>query len=310
MSWLYKKVKKQHKTTYYILGFKFTFKRRAEKKILIDIEDFIRRSTSPAQIPQAQGLLRDIQLSALRILLEVDRVCKENDITYWIDFGTLLGAVRHKDFIPWDDDIDICMMRDDYEKFEKIFDKATHDKNLFVELRCHKNGRSNIIKVHHKKFPNIFVDIFPYDFYTSKLNTKGKIELHNKLTKIKADYAKKAPKNKQKQLEFRKRFLAIRDKHIYQNQKPNAKDKPALFWGIDYYHQCPRSVFDYETFFPLSEVEFCGHKFPAPANPDIYLTYVYKDYMALPSSLHYHFDLTQISIDEAIALKKYAKGEL
>ena len=65
--------------------------------------------------------------------------------------------------------------------------------------------------------------------------------------------------------------------------------------------------FDYEEFFPLSEIEFCGHKFSAPADVDLHLTTIYKDYMSLPQSLQYHTDLSQISIEEIMQLKKYVK---
>jgi lipopolysaccharide cholinephosphotransferase len=310
MSWLYRKIKHKYKTSYIICGIKFTFHCSESEKRLIDLDEFVRNMVSADQVPLAQGTLRDIQKSELRMLLEVDRICKEHNIKYWIDFGTLLGAVRHKDFIPWDDDIDIGMMRDDYEKFVEIFNANTSDKNLYAFNMVAPSGNVNIIDICHKEIKGIFIDIFPYDFYTDKLDDNGKQLLHDKISKIKKQHHQKAPKSEQEKQKFRNRFLSIRDKYIYEGKTPDVSQKPALFWGIDYYHKMPRCVFDYETFFPLSEIEFCGHKFPAPADVDLYLTTVYRDYMSLPSSIKYHTDVSSFPLNRVLELKKYAKGEL
>lgn len=74
--------------------------------------------------------LRKVQLAQLEIAKEIKRVCDENDIKYFLDAGTLLGTVRHKGFIPWDDDMDIGMLRKEYDKFVKIAPEKL-EKNYF-----------------------------------------------------------------------------------------------------------------------------------------------------------------------------------
>lgn len=120
--------------------------------------------------------LRNIQLGILEILKDIITVCEEYNIEYFIMCGTALGAVRHKGFIPWDDDLDIGMTRENYERFLKIapnvlpeelfvqtfnsdpntpfyFAKVRKSGTLFIRNYC-KN-----LKMHH----GIYVDVFPYD---------------------------------------------------------------------------------------------------------------------------------------------------
>ena len=117
--------------------------------------------------------LRKVQLEAL---LEVDRICKKFGITYQLFSGTLLGAIRHKGFIPWDDDIDICMLRNDYDRFIEVC-KTELDTTYFLQnYETDKNFIHNITRIrknntialqsacaeldmHH----GIFIDIFPMD---------------------------------------------------------------------------------------------------------------------------------------------------
>lgn len=120
--------------------------------------------------------LRKLQLVQLEILKIVDKISKENNIRYSLYAGTLLGAVRHQGFIPWDDDLDICMPREDYDRFIKIW-KNNHPKGYLMQNKDNSPGftqtftkirkenstyysKYDIGKIYHK---GIFIDIFPID---------------------------------------------------------------------------------------------------------------------------------------------------
>lgn len=118
--------------------------------------------------------LRKLQLVQLEILKYVDDFCTKNKLRYSIAYGTLIGAVRHSGFIPWDDDLDICMPREDYEKFISLWkdtDKyilQNHDTDRefpqgFTKIRKNNTAfiqKTDLNKEYHK---GIFIDIFPYD---------------------------------------------------------------------------------------------------------------------------------------------------
>lgn len=120
---------------------------------------------------------RRLQMVILSIAKEIMQLCEANGITYSMNGGTLLGAVRHKGFIPWDDDLDLCMDRENYERFMKICRTQLDSQKYFIQTMDTEEyygfsfakiqllgteiieDFSNNVPIHH----GIFVDIFPLD---------------------------------------------------------------------------------------------------------------------------------------------------
>ena len=123
--------------------------------------------------------LDEVKKIQLEILAYIDSFCKKNNISYFINYGTLLGAVRHKGFIPWDDDIDISMDREHYNMFIEKFNQDS-SKYKILSLDTDKAYFNNFIKVvdtttkivdnrNYKTFScGVFVDIFPMDKFNDK----------------------------------------------------------------------------------------------------------------------------------------------
>ena len=126
--------------------------------------------------PEQNQILRKLQLTELKILTEFDRLCRKHNLRYYIVGGTLIGAVRHGGFIPWDDDIDVSMPREDFKKLLKIAESEftsgyflqtrKTDKCSFYYAKLRKNGTCfREEKFEHMDFhKGIFMDIFPLDY--------------------------------------------------------------------------------------------------------------------------------------------------
>lgn len=124
-----------------------------------------------SEVAEAQKLM-------LQMLLAVHNICEENNITYWLVADTLLGAVCYRGFIPWDDDLDIAMVREEYERFLEIAPKYLPE-NMFLQTRetdkesplpfakIRMSGTELIEKGEEKCHNGIFMGIFPHDYYPS-----------------------------------------------------------------------------------------------------------------------------------------------
>lgn len=123
-----------------------------------------------------EEVLKKLQNTELYIFKDIVSVCQKHNIGYFMLFGTLIGAIRHKGFIPWDDDMDIGMLRADYDRFAEVFGKEMGDKYTLTTPIRTKGFASTVVKVQKKgtRFipeysktmkceQGIFIDIFIYD---------------------------------------------------------------------------------------------------------------------------------------------------
>lgn len=236
-------------------------------------------------------ILREAQLIMLEMLVEFDALCKKHNLRYWLDSGTLLGAVRHEGFIPWDDDIDLSMPIEDYEKFQEIaqtelssdifFQTKETDKDFLFDYSKLRSNKASIVEFHEKDkeinyHQGVFVDIFPmrtlentvenekyYNDVFKKIREASAISLHT-------PQGKNLPKS-------RKEFV---DSLSQLHQGWGNKTNKVIYSG-----EMPdvSAWFDIQEVFPLKTMKFEGSEFSVPHNPNHYLSAIYSfNYMELP----------------------------
>ncbi len=253
-------------------------------------------------IPPAIGQIRDIQLANLALLKELDYVCKKQGITYWLDGGTLIGAVRHKGYIPWDDDIDTAMLREDYERIIEEFNRTTRNPDIFASYTMDRNNNL-LIKIQHKKCKYLFCDIFPWDNYGELLSTDAEISQ----TKRIKDIMSKELNSSLNMTEYKQKVQDVMKSQILR-PITEENNKKSFVWGIDYHHQWNNWYTHYDVTFPLKTISFEGYEFPCMNNPDAFLTRVYGHYMDYPSRIGFgHSAYASLTKEEKIVIKELIK---
>lgn len=243
--------------------------------------------------------IEEVKKCLLDIVKEIDKICKENGIKYTAIGGTLIGAVRHKGFIPWDDDIDIAMTRAEYEKFIKIFNEKCNDKYRVLDYRLDEKYYYPFAKVIDKStYLNeemyidyeefgVYVDIFPMDKVSSK-----KLKLRMLKLKILAKKFSMSVCNDEfyKTKPFYKRIIRkFIQKHPYEYyiqkldemaQKENELD--CEYIGTIIAGQGVKDVFPIELFEKYDYLDFEDTKLMVIREYDKFLTHRFGDYMKLP----------------------------
>ena len=250
---------------------------------------------------------RDVLLKVQPVLLdiarEIRRVCDENSIRYFMYRGTFLGAVRHQGFIPWDDDMDFAMLREDYDKFCAIapgalgedycfqdwhtdpayahpFGKVRKRGTLYVEAKCRPLAENGF-----------YVDIYPLDYAPEDPGQRRKLarqQLH--LYRVKLMKSGYTPWMEDTRILWKKRigYLLYKTIALFVSQKQLIETYDRLSRvprGKTVYEQSALPVsyyFDRALCENLAEYDFDGEKFPGPEDYDTFLTGLYGSYMQLP----------------------------
>lgn len=252
------------------------------------------------------SVLRLHQMRMLSILKFVDGVCRKHKINYWLSSGTLLGAVRHSGFIPWDDDLDIEMLKSDYDKLMKVLPpelpenlilQTTYtDKNYVAPYSKLRETNSSISEVNNigtnYKYNGIYIDIFylePMPYFLSWFASK----LHGYIYLL--SYKKNDDMGIKKWI--MRSFLFLLNRVLYPLLRFVSKllHPNELRLGLGSGFMGARVMND---IFPLKKMNFEGSLFWVPCNSDGYLTRLYGNYMKLPDLDKLSNHINEINIDK------------
>lgn len=245
--------------------------------------------------------LTEKKLLMLEMLDEIDQFCRENQLTYFLVGGTLLGAIRHKGYIPWDDDIDIGLPRDDYNKLihsfispsgnVKIINVDNYDHYRWPSAKA-IDTRTKLIELGDEKSAiGVFIDIFPFDGVKGNYETIKKQALRSSkwqyllaLKRLKIDPRRSIAKNLiivigRVTKVFPDYYLINKINSIENISKPFSECEYICnfsgAWGI-------REITKASNFIETIDAEFEGKTYKIPIGYDDYLKTVYGDYMKLP----------------------------
>lgn len=249
-----------------------------------------------------QEVLDKLHRKMFEIYQEVSRICDQHGLTYFVVGGTLLGAAVHKGYIPWDDDFDIAMPRDDYDKFVGTYAKelsskyflhhTTTDENYwlpFAKVRINNTVFLEERRKNVKSHAGIYMDIFPFD-YAQKTNTLTQKIKWRKMTYINNYIYHKVTGNGKKSvlntvLNPIFSMFSIRSLSLYRDRIMRSFDKGERKYFVDLAggRRLDNSFFPMDRIIPLQEMGFGNDAVKVPSDPNYYLLQLYTEkYKVIP----------------------------
>jgi lipopolysaccharide cholinephosphotransferase len=233
---------------------------------------FLNSYVDITKAPKAKGDLRKLQTGDFILLQIFHEICEKNHLTYWLDYGTLLGAYRHKGFIPWDDDVDVSMPREDYNRALNLFE--TEFRSYGIDAKEEKDELMQRIGIGYKhKSTGVWIDVFPVDkIYTDEIIEKNRDEINDRVMRYRKLYLKHKDKKDRNFFETKK------EKIIGSSELCNGKNEV-------YFHG-PENFIDYTLYtsdmlFPLQKIKFEDDYFYVPHDTEGYLQECYSKGMEI-----------------------------
>ena len=281
------------------------------------------------KLPQADGDNRLLQEGDLKLFSEFHELCQKHQLTYWMDGGTLLGAERHKGFIPWDDDIDVYMPREDISKLQILL---KNDPNFRITIVYSTWNANKEVRFRTTNPDNpCYIDLFICDYGNQLEADDWKKYLQKKQNIIDELQAIKNPEaiswrkkvnisidNAPELIPFAERFFDSHYGGIHKSvieggpggvmAHKTSKTKVAM-WALDNLlpiaNRDNSRIYDCDDIFPLKLMNFEGRSFFAPKNHEKILTALYGDYYQIPKDLTTHYRHVAADLSSIKAVKKY-----
>lgn len=267
-------------------------------------------------MPKAKGSARMIQLTNLEILSQLRITCEEHEIPFYLAFGSMLGAIRNDGFIPWDDDVDIAMMRVDYERLSHVLE---HHKTLRVET-CYSTMNQKFVKIKFRDSDTFFVDVWIMDRFDADLSNIE--QRFHEMRQVNSAFSKAIMQELQKRPDRSAYTLPRRDDALDEAVQAFLQNMLTSFpyfgggeyvcFGVDMasFNRDAGGVYRYDEMFPPIEVQFEGMTFRTFRNYDQWLRNVYGDYWLLPHNLlGRHNDLSDLSSEDYSYMAELLKDD-